>query len=143
MDKLSRPEIRQQTTQQMYDVPENILEIDVINPQTHGIGRNMFTTYEIVCRTNMPYFRLHNSSVRRRYSEFEKFHDMLERESGRVSIPPLPGKIFTQRFRDDVIEERRQGLENFLRLVAGHPLIQTHSRVLSSFLQSPEFKPTP
>lgn len=29
MDKLSRPEIRQQTTQQMYDVPENILEIDV------------------------------------------------------------------------------------------------------------------
>lgn len=64
----------------------------------------------------MPYFRLHNSSVRRRYSEFEKFHDMLERESGRVSIPPLPGKIFTQRFRDDVIEERRQGLENFLRL---------------------------
>ncbi|WBW75193.1 sorting nexin Snx3 [Schizosaccharomyces osmophilus] len=142
MDKLRRPEIRQQTTQQMYGVPENILEIEVVNPQNHGVGRGMFTTFEIQCRTNMPYFRLRYSSVRRRYSEFERFRDMLEHEIGRVSIPPLPGKVFTNRFREDVIEERRQGLETFLKAVAGHPLIQTHSRILSSFLQNQEFHPT-
>lgn len=64
------------------------------------------------------------SSVRRRYSDFEYFRDVLERESARVNIPPLPGKVFTNRFADDVIEARREGLERFLVTVAGHPLLQ-------------------
>ena len=91
----------------------------------------MYTDYEIVCRvpspyfhcvkitnlkTNIPAFKLKSSSVRRRYSDFEHFRDILERESSRVSIPPLPGKVFTNRFSDDVIEHRREGLERFLQM---------------------------
>ncbi|EEB05308.1 sorting nexin Snx3 [Schizosaccharomyces japonicus yFS275] len=139
MDKLLRPEIPPQTTQEMYGVPENILEIDVVNPQTHGTGRHMFTTYEIQTRTNIPSFKFKVSSVRRRYSEFEQFRDILEREAGRIQIPPLPGKVFTHRFHDDVIEERRKGLEKFLRMVCSHPLLQTGSRSLSAFLQEQQF----
>ena len=93
----------------MYSVPESFLEIEVRNPQTHGMqqrelldslliqsallmpgfGRKMYTDYEIVTRTNIPAFKLRYSSVRRRYSDFEYFRDILERESTRVNIPLL------------------------------------------------------
>lgn len=33
----------------MYSVPESFLEIEIRNPMTHGIGRKMYTDYEIVC----------------------------------------------------------------------------------------------
>jgi sorting nexin-3/12 len=108
----------------------------VRNPITHGSGgRGTYTTYEIVMRTNIPAFKLKASSVRRRYSDFEAFRDILERESARVTIPPLPGKIFTNRFNDDVIEHRREGLQRFLQIVVGHPLLQTGSKVLAAFVQ--------
>lgn len=118
-----------------------VLEISILtllqvkNPQTHGTSRNMYTDYEIVCRTNIPAFKLKHSTVRRRYSDFEYFRDILERESARVTIPPLPGKVFTNRFSDDVIEHRREGLQRFLQIVVGHPLLQTGSKVLASFVQ--------
>ena len=73
--------------------------------------------------------------MRRRYSDFEYFRDILERESARVTIPPLPGKVFTNRFSDDVIEHRREGLQRFLQIVVGHPLLQTGSKVLAGFVQ--------
>jgi hypothetical protein len=86
-------------------------------------------------RTNIPAFKLKSSSVRRRYNEFEAFRDILERESARVTIPPLPGKVLTNRFSDDVIEHRREGLQRFLQIVVGHPLLQTGSKVLAAFVQ--------
>jgi len=85
--------------------------------------------------TNIPCFKLRNSAVRRRYSDFEYFRDILERESARVTIPPLPGKVYFNKFDDAVIEERRKGLERFLKIVVGHPLLQTGSRVLGAFVQ--------
>ncbi|KAG6860773.1 Sorting nexin-3 [Termitomyces sp. Mi166 len=128
---------REQTIDEMYSVPESFLEIEVRNPQTHGFGRKMYTDYEVVCKTNIPAFKLRHSLVRRRYSDFEAFRDILEHESTRVNIPPLPGKVFTNRFSDEVIESRREGLERFLSIVAGHPLLQTGSKVLCAFLQDP------
>lgn len=59
----------------------------------------MYTSYEIHTRTNIPAFKLRNSVVRRRYSDFEYFRDILERESARVTIPPLPGKVRNARSR--------------------------------------------
>jgi len=136
---MERVNIRQQNLDELYQTPENTLEIEVVNPQSHGVGRKMYTDYEIICRTNIPAFKLKSSSVRRRYSDFEHFRDILERESSRVSIPPLPGKVFTNRFSDDVIEHRREGLERFLQIVAGHPLLQTGSKVLCAFIQDPQW----
>ncbi|KAI0153535.1 Phox homologous domain-containing protein [Pestalotiopsis sp. NC0098] len=135
----SMPDNRQQSFEEIYGPPENFLEIEVRNPRTHGMGRSMYTDYEILCRTNIPSFKLRQSTVRRRYSDFEYFRDILERESARVTIPPLPGKVFTNRFSDDVIENRRQGLEKFLKIVVGHPLLQTGSKVLAAFVQDPNW----
>ncbi|KFZ09815.1 hypothetical protein V502_08458 [Pseudogymnoascus sp. VKM F-4520 (FW-2644)] len=134
------PDARQQSFEEIYGPPENFLEIEVKNPRTHGVGRAMYTDYEILCRTNIPAFKLRQSTVRRRYSDFEYFRDILERESARVTIPPLPGKVFTNRFSDDVIEHRREGLQRFLQIVVGHPLLQTGSKVLAGFVQG-EFIP--
>ncbi|KAK4046526.1 Sorting nexin-3 [Microbotryomycetes sp. JL221] len=135
----SRPEPRGQTLEEMYSAPENTLEIEVRDPRTQEFGGKKYTDYEIVCRTNIPAFRVRYSSVRRRYSDFEAFRDILERESTRVNIPPLPGKVFSGRFSDEVIESRREGLERFLQIVAGHPLLQTGSKVLCAFLQDPSW----
>lgn len=135
VDSLSSASTRNLPPEDMYGVPENFLEVEVRSPLTHGVGRKMYTDYEIVTRTNIPAFKLRYSSVRRRYSDFEYFRDILERESTRVNIPPLPGKVFTNRFTDEVIEARREGLERFLQVVAGHPLLQTGSKVMAAFLQ--------
>jgi hypothetical protein len=110
----------------------------VIDPQTHqptASPSSRYTTYLIRLSTNIPAFKLRRSEVRRRYSDFEVFRDLLERESARVSIPTLPGKVYLNRFDDSVIEERRRGLERFLKIVVGHPLLQTGSRVLGGFVQ--------
>ena len=110
----------------------------VTDPQTHqpsASPNSRYTTYLIRLSTNIPAFKLRRSEVRRRYSDFEVFRDLLERESARVSIPPLPGKVYLNRFDDGVIEERRAGLERFLKIVVGHPLLQTGSRVLGGFVQ--------
>jgi hypothetical protein len=48
-------------------------------------------------------------------------------------------QIFTNRFTDDVVEQRREGLQRFLEIVAGHPLLQTGSKVLCAFLQGELF----
>jgi sorting nexin-3/12 len=77
-----------QSAQDRYGVPENFLEIEVRDPQLHG-DKNKFIDYEVVCRvtlsneTNLPSFKLNESVVRRRYSDFEWLKDALERESTR------------------------------------------------------------
>ncbi|KAH3671790.1 hypothetical protein WICMUC_004548 [Wickerhamomyces mucosus] len=135
-NRKQRTGIKEQSFDEIYGEPENFLEIEVINPLTHGYGHEMFTDYEIICHTNIPIFKYKDSKVRRRYSDFEKFKKILEIESSRVIIPSLPGKVFfTNRFKDDIIEIRRSGLEKFLKTVAGHPLLQTGSKSLVNFIQ--------
>ena len=67
-------------------------------------------------------FKHKESSVRRRYSDFEWLRTELERDS-KIIVPPLPGKALKRQlpFRSDdgtfdeaFIEERRKGLELFL-----------------------------
>ncbi|XP_068040303.1 sorting nexin-3 isoform X2 [Anomalospiza imberbis] len=97
----------------------------------------------LVClQTNLPIFKLKESTVRRRYSDFEWLRNELERES-KVVVPPLPGKALLRQlpfrgddgiFDDSFIEERKQALEQFINKVAGHPLAQ-NERCLHMFLQ--------
>ncbi|KAJ8407167.1 hypothetical protein AAFF_G00288430, partial [Aldrovandia affinis] len=125
-----------------YGPPSNFLEIDVYDPQTIGVGRNRFTTYEVRMRTNLPIFKLKESCVRRRYSDFEWLKNELERDS-KIVVPPLPGKALKRQlpfrgdegiFEESFIEERRVGLEQFINRIAGHPLAQ-NERCLHMFLQ--------
>ena len=138
----------------------------MINPRIHRRESDMkelYTDYEIVCRTNLPNFierktkqmkRMgtntnsninKKTSVRRRYSDFEFFRKCLQKEMTmlnhpRVNIPSLPGKVFlSNRFSAEVIEERRQGLNKWMQAVAGHPLLQSGSAVLVRFIEDEKF----
>lgn len=135
---------------EIYAEPENFLEVEVTNPKTHipngSDSRGMFTDYEIICRTNLPSFNKRISRVRRRYSDFEFFRKCIMKELSlynnhpRVVIPHLPGKILlSNRFNDDVIEERRQGLNKWVQAVVGHPLLQSGSKTLVRFIEEDKF----
>jgi hypothetical protein len=93
-------------------------------------------------KTSLPVFRVKESSVRRRYSDFEWLRNELERDS-KIVVPPLPSKALKRQmpfrsddgiFEEDFIEDRRSGLEGFVNKIAGHPLAQ-NERCLHMFLQ--------
>uniref|UniRef100_A0A915IAR8 Sorting nexin-3 n=1 Tax=Romanomermis culicivorax TaxID=13658 RepID=A0A915IAR8_ROMCU len=99
--------VKRQTLDEAYAPPANFLEIEVTNHITHGVGKARYTDYEVRMKTNLPVFKLKESSVRRRYSDFEWLRNELERDS-KVTI-------------------------RFYR-VAGHPLAQ-NEKCLHMFLQ--------
>jgi len=140
----SRLDSKPQSISDAYAVPANFLEIDVSNAQIHGVGKKRYTDYEVKMKTNIPIFKLKESSVRRRYSDFEWLRSELERDS-KIVVPALPGKALTKMlpfrtddgiFEDEFIEDRRQGLESFINRIAGHPLAQ-NERCVHMFLQEP------
>ena len=61
-----------------------------------------------------------------------------------IYVPPLPEKAFLKQvpllnqddgiFEEDFIEDRRRGLEDFINVLAGHPLVQGE-KCLHMFLQ--------
>jgi len=135
---------KKQTLEDAYSPPANFLEIDISDPQTHGVAKKRYTDYEVRMKTNLPVFKLKESSNRRRYSDFEWLRNELERDS-KIVVPPLPGKALKLQlpfrgddgiFEEGFIEERRKGLEQFVNKVAGHPLAQ-NEKCLHMFLQEP------
>ncbi|XP_055373816.1 sorting nexin-12 [Condylostylus longicornis] len=142
-DATRRLNVKKQTLDDAYAVPANFLEIDVANPlTTMTAGKKRYTDYEVRMRTNLPVFKIKESSVRRRYSDFEWLRNELERDS-KIVVPPLPGKAWKRQmpfrgddgiFDENFIEERRKGLEAFINKIAGHPLAQ-NEKCLHMFLQ--------
>ncbi|CAF1398306.1 unnamed protein product [Adineta steineri] len=144
--EIARLPTRPISLEDRYDPPANFLEIEVLNPETHGFAGKRYTDYEVRMKTNLPVFRLKECTVRRRYSDFEWLRKELERDS-KIVVPPLPSKAWKRQmptffrrddgiFEDDFIEDRRKGLEQFINKVAGHPLAQ-NERSLHVFLQEP------
>ncbi|KQL56356.1 sorting nexin-12-like protein [Amazona aestiva] len=113
-----------------------------IAPRGPGWSASGSADSEPAVQTNLPIFKLKESCVRRRYSDFEWLKNELERDS-KIVVPPLPGKALKRQlpfrgdegiFEESFIEERRQGLEQFINKIAGHPLAQ-NERCLHMFLQ--------
>jgi len=134
--------VKRQTLDDAYAAPANFLEIDVINAVTHGIGKKRYTDYEVKMKTNLPVFKQKDSTVRRRYSDFEWLRNELERDS-KIVVPALPSKALKRQmpfrqddgiYEEEFIEDRRKGLEIFINKIAGHPLAQ-NERCLHMFLQ--------
>jgi len=141
-ESTKRLQAKKQTLDDAYAAPANFLGIDVVNPMTHGVARTRYTDYEVRMKSNLPIFKQKESSVRRRYSDFEWLRNELERDS-KIVVPPLPGKAWKRQmpfrgdeglFEEEFIEDRRKGLEQFVNKVAGHPLAQ-NERCLHMFLQ--------
>uniref|UniRef100_A0A286Y5T3 Sorting nexin 3 n=1 Tax=Cavia porcellus TaxID=10141 RepID=A0A286Y5T3_CAVPO len=83
------------------------------------------------------------ADTRRLITKPQNLNDLNKPFITSVVVPPLPGKAFLRQlpfrgddgiFDDNFIEERKQGLEQFINKVAGHPLAQ-NERCLHMFLQ--------
>ena len=48
----ARIQPKKQTLDDAYAPPANFLEIDVVNPETHGVGKKKYTDYEVRMRVS-------------------------------------------------------------------------------------------
>jgi sorting nexin-3/12 len=129
-----------------YHSSDAALVIEVISPEVLGEGSKRFVNYTVRLKTSLSIFNQTESTVRRRYSDFEWLYKELERSDSKMVVPALPDKAWQRQlpfrndsglFQDDFIEERRRGLETFINKVAVHPLAQSE-RALHMFLLEPE-----
>lgn len=58
VDATRRLNVKKQTLDDAYAAPANFLEIDVINPITHGVGKKRYTDYEVRMRVSRVRFVL-------------------------------------------------------------------------------------
>lgn len=56
VDATRRLNVKKQTLDDAYAAPANFLEIDVINPITHGVGKKRYTDYEVRMRVSDVHF---------------------------------------------------------------------------------------
>ena len=52
----ARIQPKKQTLDDAYAPPANFLEIDVINPETNGVGKKRFTDYEVRMKVNIIFY---------------------------------------------------------------------------------------
>jgi sorting nexin-3/12 len=125
---------------------DSVLQIEITTPEVRGEGSKRYVDYTVKLKTSLPVFDQNESTVHRRYSDFEWLHKELEQADTKIAVPPLPEKAWQRQlpfrkdngpFQDDFIEERRRGLEVFINKIATHPLAQ-NERALHVFLFDPE-----
>lgn len=92
----------------------------VADPQTRNptFGKS-YTTYLVSLDTDSEAFE-----VRRRFSDFDWLRGILMYRFHGVAIPCLPPKKLVGNQNNTFIEERRQGLEKWLREVAASPYLR-------------------
>ena len=49
---MKRLDFKKQSLDDAYAAPANLLEIEVANPETHGLARNRYTDYEVRMRVS-------------------------------------------------------------------------------------------
>eukprot|EP00581_Thalassiosira_minuscula_P000911 CAMPEP_0183745666 /NCGR_PEP_ID=MMETSP0737-20130205/66362_1 /TAXON_ID=385413 /ORGANISM="Thalassiosira miniscula, Strain CCMP1093" /LENGTH=484 /DNA_ID=CAMNT_0025981345 /DNA_START=104 /DNA_END=1558 /DNA_ORIENTATION=+ len=101
------------------------LHLSVTDPQQIGEGRNAHTYYRIDVRQGQYSDPL--ASVRRRYSDFQWLFQRLHAEKPGAIVPIIPHTQAIQtakRLSEELIEERRNHLEGFLRRVQVHPELE-------------------
>ncbi|XP_072880529.1 sorting nexin-10B isoform X2 [Hemitrygon akajei] len=79
---------------------------------------------------------VHTSCVRRRYKEFAWLRQRLQDNAVLISLPEIPPKIpFFSGSNNQLVEQRRQGLQEFLEKVLQSNILLSDSR-LHLFLQT-------
>jgi len=131
-----------------YQKPDYI-NIEVSDPltETDNTGKPLYTTYLITVETTFPEYSSNNFSVRRRYSEFvwlkNHLRQRMEEKGKRLTIADLPGDTVSSflgpgRFEKEFIEDRRKGLQSFMKSVANHPWARFEEG-LHKFLEKQDF----
>lgn len=115
------------------ELNEFYIEMEVKSPIVED---GSYVSYEIAIETNNLSFTETKSAVRRRYSEFVLMRKMLVKEFPAWKLPPLPPKFpFKDHFNAAFVENRRKGLEEFLKKLVSERIFLS-SKALHLFLQS-------
>lgn len=102
-----------------------------------GEGMSAYASYPVTSSTTSPAFRAETSSVSRRFSDFTRLRKALRTAHPGVIVYPLPEKtVTTSPFHPEFLEQRRIGLDTFVRAVAAHPTLR-RSEHLRAFLEDP------
>ncbi|CAG9460656.1 unnamed protein product [Pedinophyceae sp. YPF-701] len=117
----------------------NDIEIAVSDPVKQGDGVGAFMSYKVTTKTSLPGFRQPQTTVIRRFRDFDYLEAQLQRAFRGIVIPALPEKSAVQKFQmqDEFVEDRRRALQVFLCRVAFHPILGS-SAELRQFLEQPE-----
>jgi sorting nexin-3/12 len=62
-DATRRLNVKKQTLDDAYAAPANFLEIDVVNPITHGVGKKRYSDYEVRMKVHNNYQHANFPSV--------------------------------------------------------------------------------
>ncbi|CCO28273.1 Sorting nexin-4 AltName: Full=Autophagy-related protein 24 [Rhizoctonia solani AG-1 IB] len=105
--------------------------------------KDVFISYKVEARTNLPTFSQSNPSARRRFQDFVFLREHLSKDFPACVVPPLPDKhrmeYFTgDRFSSEFVEKRRLDLHRFLERLARHPTLQ-RSTLVRAFFESTEW----
>ncbi|CUA69670.1 Sorting nexin-4 [Rhizoctonia solani] len=105
--------------------------------------KDVFISYLVEARTNLPTFTQSNPSARRRFQDFVFLREHLARDFPACVVPPLPDKhrleyITGDRFSPEFVEKRRFDLHRFLERLARHPTLQ-RSKLIREFFESSEW----
>ncbi|XP_074475859.1 sorting nexin-11 isoform X2 [Sebastes fasciatus] len=115
---------------------DEFVAVRVQDPRMQNEGHwNSYVDYKIFLHTNSKAFTAKTSCVRRRYSEFAWLKKKLQKNSGLVPVPDLPGKSFFSFSNEDFLERRRKGLQVFLDNVVNMTVCLSDSQ-LHLFLQT-------
>ncbi|KAG9124530.1 intercellular trafficking and secretion [Ceratobasidium sp. 392] len=105
--------------------------------------KDVYISYLVEARTNLPTFTQTNPSARRRFQDFVFLREHLARDFPACVVPPLPDKhrmeyITGDRFGPEFVEKRRFDLHRFLVRLARHPTLQ-RSTLVRAFFESTEW----
>ena len=68
---IARIQPKKQTLDDAYAPPANFLEIDLLNPETHGVGNKRYTDYELKMRVwKLPFIKLKQDIVENIYARW-------------------------------------------------------------------------
>ncbi|XP_034985177.1 sorting nexin-10 isoform X1 [Zootoca vivipara] len=92
--------------------------------------------YEIFIHTNSMCFTRKTSCVRRRFREFVWLRQRLQSNAALIQLPELPARTpFFNTNNPQHVDQRRQGLQQFLQKILQNPLLLSDSR-LHLFVQT-------
>jgi hypothetical protein len=74
-------------------------------------------------------------SVHRRYSHFDQLQRALSTRYPILALPPLPPKAVSSGMDERFLEQRRHGLERWLRRIARHPVL-CRCHLFKAFLEA-------